>query len=30
MATIEKFEDLEVWKVSIELSSDIYKIFEKS
>ena len=25
MATIEKFEEIEVWKVSMELSSDIYK-----
>ena len=26
MATIEKFEEIEVWKVSMELSSDIYRL----
>ena len=26
MATIEKFEELEVWKISMELCSDIYRI----
>lgn len=26
MATIEKFEELEVWKISMELCSDTYKI----
>jgi four helix bundle protein len=26
MAKIEKFEDIEVWKVSMELSSDIYRL----
>ena len=26
MATIEKFEDLEVWKVSMDLCSDIYRL----
>jgi len=26
MATIEKFEDLEVWKVSMDLCADIYKL----
>ena len=26
MATIGKFEELEVWKTSIELCADIYKI----
>lgn len=26
MATIEKFEELEVWKISIELCADIYRL----
>lgn len=26
MATIEKFEELEVWKVSMDLCSDIYRL----
>jgi len=26
MATIEKFEELEVWKTSIELCADLYKL----
>jgi four helix bundle protein len=26
MATIEKFEELEVWKVSMDLCADIYKL----
>ena len=26
MATIEKFEELEVWKTSIELCADIYRL----
>ena len=26
MATIEKFEDLEVWKISMDLCADIYRL----
>lgn len=30
MATVKKFEDLEIWKMSRELCKDIYQVIEQS